>query len=310
MPVRLVTLGHVLCETIVFADGRREGPVLGGPTAYAGTVTARLGVPTGVVTKFGPDAPESLLDPLRDAGVDTEGVDTKRGMTTTNELVYAADGTKQLKFLKQAGPVIPADIPESYLQAAVFHAGPLDYEVPLETVQALARLGGQVSLDLGGYGGAHVRRDAYEQKKLSRSSLEELIACARVAKASDEDARLLFGDENLSEQQSAQRLVDWGAGVGVITLGARGSLVFTKDAKYAVPAIPGNALDITGGGDSYIGGFLTEYMRTGDPWRAGVFASAVALCVIERTGGVRAERMPTAEEARTRIPPDVKPQRL
>ena len=30
MPVRLVTMGHVLCETIVFADGRREGPVLGG----------------------------------------------------------------------------------------------------------------------------------------------------------------------------------------------------------------------------------------------------------------------------------------
>ena len=146
--------------------------------------------------------PKVCSTPLRDAGVDTEGVDTKLGMTTTNELVYAADGTKQLKFLKQAGSVIPADIPDAYLQAAVFHAGPLDYEVPLKTVQALARLGGQVSLDLGGYGGAHVRRDTYERKKLSRSSLEELIACAQVAKASDEDARLLFGDENLSEQQA------------------------------------------------------------------------------------------------------------
>ena len=310
MSVRLVTMGHVLCETIAFSDGRREGPVLGGPTAYAGTVTARLGVPTGVVTKFGPDAPDTLLDPLRDAGVDTEGVDTKRGITTTNELVYAADGTKQLKFLKQAGPVIPADVPESYLKAAVFHAGPMDYEVPLATVQAISRLGGQISLDLGGYGGAHVRRDTYEQKKLSRSSLEELIGCAQVAKASDEDARLLFAEESLSEEQSAQRLVDWGAEIGIITLGPRGSLVFTKDEKYAVPAIPGDPADITGGGDSYMGGFLTEFLRTGDPWQSAVFASAVALCVIERTGGVRAERMPTAEEARKRIPPDAKPRRL
>ena len=130
MSVRLVTMGHVLCETIVFADGRREGPVLGGPTAYAGTVTARLGVPTGVVTKFGPDAPETLLDPLRDAGVDLAGVDTKQGITTTNELVYAADGTKELRFLKQAGPVTPEDIPASYLQAAVFHAGPLGLRGP------------------------------------------------------------------------------------------------------------------------------------------------------------------------------------
>ena len=310
MSVRLVTMGHVLCETIVFADGRREGPVLGGPTAYAGTVTARLGVPTGVVTKFGPDAPETLLDPLRDAGVDLAGVDTKQGITTTNELVYAADGTKELRFLKQAGPVIPEDIPASYLQAAMFHAGPLDYEVPLETVRALSRLEGQVSLDLGGYGGAHVRRDTYEQKKLSRSSLEELISCAQVVKASDEDAGLLFSAEELSAEQSAQRLVDWGADIGIVTLGPRGSLVFTNTAQYLVPAIPGDAVDITGGGDSYMGGFLTEFLRTGDPWQSAVFASAVALCVIERTGGVRAERMPTAEEARKRIPPNPKPRRL
>ena len=187
----------------------------------------------------------------------------------------------------------------------------MDYEVPLETVRALSRLGGQVSLDLGGYGGAHVRRDTYEQKKLSRSSLEELISCAQVVKASDEDAGLLFSAEELSEEQSAQRLVDWGAGYWDHHTGATRQFGFHEQTK-SMQCLPFrvDAADITGGGDSYVGGFLTEYMRTGDPWQSAVFASAVALCVIERTGGVRAERMPTAEEARNRIPPHAKPQRL
>jgi hypothetical protein len=54
---RVVTIGHTLCETIVFADGRRAGPVLGSPAAYASAGAARLGVRTGIVTKVGPDAP-------------------------------------------------------------------------------------------------------------------------------------------------------------------------------------------------------------------------------------------------------------
>lgn len=54
-------------------------------------------------------------------------------------------------------------------------------------------------------------------------------------------------------------------------------------------------------------GFLTEFIQTGDPLKSAVFASAVALCVIENTGGVRALRMPTLEEARNRIPQGISP---
>ncbi len=60
MSVNVVAIGHVLNETIVFADGRRKGPVLGSPAAYSSTATARLGVPTGVVTKVGRDVSADL----------------------------------------------------------------------------------------------------------------------------------------------------------------------------------------------------------------------------------------------------------
>lgn len=310
MGVKLVTIGHILHETIVFADGRREGPVLGSPAAYSGVVTARLGVPTGIVTKVGPDAPAVIMQPLKDARLDLTGIDFKSPITTTNELVYALDGTKELKYLKQAGPITFEDLPESYRQADAFHVCPLDYEVSLDAVCKIARLGKIMCVDLGGYGGAHVRRDTYPQKKFSPAALQELVSCFDVVKASDEDARLLFSSEKISDEESAQRLVHWGAAVGIITRGARGSLVFTQDKKYLLRPLLGQVIDVTGGGDSYIAGFLVEYTRTGDAWRSAVFASAVALCVIEKTGGVRAQRMPTDEEARGRIPAGIKPELL
>ena len=59
--VEVVTIGHILNETIIFVDGGRKGPVLGSPAAYSSVVTARLGVKTGIVTKVGSDAPAQLL---------------------------------------------------------------------------------------------------------------------------------------------------------------------------------------------------------------------------------------------------------
>jgi sugar/nucleoside kinase (ribokinase family) len=310
MEVKLVTIGHILHENIVFADGRRQGPVLGSCAAYCSVVSARLGVPTGIVTKVGPDAPAIILQPLKDAEVDSAGIDFGSSVTTTNELVYGADGTKELKYLKQAGPITFENLPESYYHADAFHICPLDYEVSLDTVSRIARLGKIMCVDLGGYGGAHVCRNTYNQKKFSPAALKDLISCFDVVKASDEDARLLFANENLSDEESAQRLVDWGAPVGIITRGPKGSLVFTKDKKYLLQPLPGQVIDVTGGGDSYIAGFLVEYTRTGDAWRSAVFASAVALCVIEKTGGVRPLRMPTEVEVRERIPADIKPELL
>jgi sugar/nucleoside kinase (ribokinase family) len=310
-PVELVALGHILCESIVFADGRRTGPVLGSPAAYSSAVAARLGVRAGIVTKLGPDAPPNLTQPLKEAGVDLSGIDHDSPVTTTNELIYAADGTKELKYLKQAQPITAGDIPDSYSQAPVFYVCTLDYDVPLETVSQITRFGKLRAVDLGGYGGAHVRRDTAKQKGLSSAALQRLISSFDIVKASDEDACLIFrGEGRLSDEEHACRLLQSGAKIGILTRGSKGSLVFTEAKKYILPALPGKVLDVTGGGDSYMAGFLVEFMRTGDPWQSGLFAAAVALCVIEKAGGVRAARMPTRAEASRRIPPGITPETL
>lgn len=305
--VKLVSIGHILNEIIVFADGRREPSVLGGPSAYFSVASARLGIPTGIVTKVGSDVPDELLQPFKEAGVDLAGVSFKSDTTTTNELIYASDESKELRYLKYAPPIIFEDIPDAYHQARAFYICPVNYEISVKTVSEIAQLGKIMGVDLGGYGGAHVCKKRYAENKMNLAKIKELVSFFDVAKASDEDCSLLFSEENLSEEESAQRLVEWGADIAIITMGAKGSLVFTRNKRYHVPSLSGKVMDVTGGGDSYMAGFLAEFIRTGDPLKSAVFASAVALCVIEGTGGVRALRMPTLEEAKKRVPQGISP---
>ncbi|MBI2562491.1 MAG: hypothetical protein HYW08_08885, partial [candidate division NC10 bacterium] len=89
------------------------------------------------------------------------------------------------------------------------------------------------------------------------------------------------------------RFVDWGAKIGIVTLGDQGAAIATRDGAFTVPALPGKVVDTTGAGDSFSAGFLVEYLRSGDAHRAAWFAIAVARHVIGGTGGVVAGRMPS-----------------
>ena len=280
---------------------------------------------SGIVTKVGSDAPANLTQPLRDAGVDLSGIDDRSPVTTTNELVYAADGTKELKYLKQAEPISASDILNRYSQASAFYVCPLDYEVPLETVSQIARLRKLMAVDLGGYGGAHARRDTERAlETVSRDAASDDVVLRSQALLTKAD--LYWALANLPEipgattqpslrfSETREALLNQAEATYQQALQSYGNKprikVAAKDQKYVLPALPGSVIDVTGGGDCYMAGFLVEFMRTGDPWQSGLFAAAVALCVIERAGGVRADRMPTRAEACKRISPGIRPQVL
>ncbi len=112
----------------------------------------------------------------------------------------------------------------------------------------------------------------------------------------------------MSDKAVVPYLLEAGAEVAIITRGAEGSLVFTSTSKYVIPALSGQVLDVTGGGDSFMAGFLVEWMRSGDAWKAEVLGAAVAVCVIEKTGGVERNRMPAESAVRARIPAELQPQ--
>lgn len=298
MQVELIFLGHVVEETIRFPE-RSLGPVLGSPVAYGSVVASRLGSRTGIVTKVGQDRPEGFLKPFCEAGVHLEGLKPE-GPTTTTELVYYSSGDKRIHYWKKAPDILFDDVPASYMKARIACICPMDYEVPMSTIQALRANNLELAADLGGYGGAHVDKATPKKGVREFGDMRQLVGHFSVIKVSTEDCRHLFGDF-ATEEELARTFVEYGTSVATVTCGWKGSIVATARGSWRIPALPSEVVDTTGAGDSYLASFLSEYLRTSDVLRAGMFASATAACVIEETGGVTASRMPTRAVVERRL---------
>jgi sugar/nucleoside kinase (ribokinase family) len=76
-----------------------------------------------------------------------------------------------------------------------------------------------------------------------------------------------------------------GVGIVVLTKDRGGSVVYTGDERIDVPLVfADKVVDTTGSGDTYMIGFLVEYGRTQDLWRAGIFAATCASFNLESIG--------------------------
>jgi sugar/nucleoside kinase (ribokinase family) len=295
----VVMVGTILNEIVRFPT-KTVGPVLGSPAAYGSVASARLGMKTGIVTKIGTDMPSELLRPFREAGVDTLGMHISDA-TTTNYLVYDQNGNKTLQYVKKAPPLYPSDIPDSYMSSRVIHICPIDYEVPLETVQSLRQRGVRLSVDLGGYGGAtSVEHPVDDAEK--RALVLNLMRNFDVIRASAEDCRHIFGEKEDLDEFAAEEFLRSGASVAIVTLGEKGVMARSKeDGTHRIRAYPAQAVDPTGAGDVFTAGFLAEFIRTDDLRQALLFGSAASSIVVEKTGGVLPSRMPASVEVYDRM---------
>ena len=307
----LVVIGHLLKERIIFPDGKEIGPVLGSPASYASVAAARLGLKVGIVTKIGKDMPEELLKVFEKVRVDTEGIRISDN-TTTNLLTYEESGKKRLKFLKKSDNISLEDIPEKYLDAQFFLIAPIDYEIPESLIESLYQKGKRLSMELSGFGGASSSKNGKTQRERI-AFLQNITKYFEIAKGGEEDYQCLFpsplmgeGRGEGEEREVVQNFLNWGAKISILTLGDKGALIAVRHCESAtesmageaisIPSFPANVVDCTGAGDVWHAGFLFEYLKTKDLRKASIFASATASLVIEKTGGVKAERFPTYNE--------------
>ena len=299
MTPELVVVGHIINETIQYSD-RTVTPVLGSPAAYSSVVASKLGIRTGLVTKIGKDWPDEFLNAIKDAGVDMRGVKIT-GRSTRNLLVYDKSGNKKVRYLAKAPSIYVSDIPKEYLKASIIYICPMDFEVSLQTVRRLHALGKKLAVDLMGYGGATSSSHPNREERQNRRALKKLVRYFHIVRASIEDCEYFFEEVSQKEEEIAHLFTEWGANIGIITLGERGSIIVTKEREFRVPVFPAKVKDSTGAGDSYSAGFLVEYLRTKNPHQSALFAAATASLVIEGTGGVLLKRVPTTLEVRRRI---------
>jgi sugar/nucleoside kinase (ribokinase family) len=196
-------------------------------------------------------------------------------------------------------PIRPEDIPQAFRSCDIIYICPMDEDVLVEDLAGVTALGKISAVDLGGYGGVHMSKD---RRQAIADLAEYAIRVAShfdIVKASDEDAISIFRQDD--PLKASRKLLASGPQVVVITLGANGALVSTSEKHWHVPPVSGNVIDATGGGDTFMAGFLSEYIQSQDPLRSAQRGCATAISVIEKTGGVLVDRMPTSQQVQERI---------
>jgi len=85
--------------------------------------------------------------------------------------------------------------------------------------------------------------------------------------------------------KAAQEMRKLGAGVVIITLGSKGCAVAEEKDSYMLPAFKVDAVDTTGAGDAFHGGFVFALSQGWNMKENACFASAVSALKCTRLGG-------------------------
>ncbi len=259
----------------------------GGCAVNTGITLARLGLRTAVAGKVGQDGfGDLLVQVLQGHGIDTRGVVRDPANNTSGTMVMVdEDGERTfVHYVGANGSIRQADIDLDLVrQARVLHiAGSnlmpgFDGEATARILESARTAGVATSLDT-----------AWDSSGRWLALVEPCLPHLDLFLPSIEEARRIAGRE--APQSVADFFLGYGVKTVVLKMGSQGCHVSTRDKSFHLPAFPVQAVDATGAGDAFAGGFLAGFIKGWDLERIARLANAVgALCVtsIGATSGVR-----------------------
>lgn len=284
----------------------------GGAPANVLACLNKCGKKTAFIGKVGNDMHgQFLVDVLKDSGIRTDGVVVDDSVFTTLAFVALSDtGERSFSFARKPGAdtcLTQDELKEEIIRdSKVFHIGSLSLTTEpakgttFKALEIAKEAGCIISYD------PNYREPLWDGKKAAIEGMRSVVSYVDVMKISDEETALLT---NIVEPEgAAKNLVAMGVSVAVVTLGADGALVCTKEGSRVVPGFKAEMVDTTGAGDSFWGGFLKSLLESGKKpgdislQEAAEFAkygNAVASLCVEKRGAIPA--MPSVEEIEERL---------
>ncbi|NNM71564.1 sugar kinase [Enterovirga aerilata] len=277
----LLAFGEPLME---FAEITREGerlylPGHGGDTSNVAIAAARCGARAAFFSHLGDDAfGRGFLDLWDGEGIDRSSVVVRNDLRTGIYFIsYGPDGHEFSYFRagSAASLVGPDDLPVDLIAGAkVLHVSGISQAISASCADAVfaairhAKANGRlVCYDTN-------LRLALWPLDRARAVIHAAVALCDIARPGLDDARKLTGLEK--PDAIADFYLGLGPGIVAMTLGKDGTLVATPQERRLVPTRKVEAVDASGAGDTFGGAFLSEWLRTGDPFRAAAFGNAAA----------------------------------
>ncbi len=273
----ILAVGSVAYDSVKTPSGSKDD-ALGGTVTYF-SVAASYFAPVAMVAVVGDDFRPEDMAMLKAHHIDLTGLVTARGDTFRWAAEYG-DDLNEAHTLDTQLNVFDGFIPKLTsrdMQHPFLFLANIDPDLQHHVLQQVEKRPTLVAGDT---------MNLWINTK--SDSLGRMIGSLDLLMINETEARLLTGEASLVK--AARTLLTQGPHTLVIKRGEYGALCFTPDAIFAAPAYPlETAVDPTGAGDSFAGGFMGYVAATGDLTvdgyrRAMIVGSVMASFTVESFG--------------------------
>lgn len=309
--VDVVALGELLIDFTEAGTGK-DGMKLfeqnpGGAPANLLTVISHMGYKAAFVGKVGDDMHGVFLKRT----LEKEGIDTKNLIVDSNYFTTLAfveinkNGERNFSFARKPGA--DTQLKRSELNVnllsncKIFHFGSLSLtdfpakEATLAAIDIAKKNEAVISYD------PNYRASLWTNESDAIDVMKSVIPLVDIMKVSDEESYLLTDEKGYLK--AADKILSLGPKLVAITLGENGVLIATNNVKEIVAGFKVEAVDTTGAGDSFWGGFLSRYLsynkkieqlELNEIRECAVSGNMVASLCVQKRGGIPA--IPTCSE--------------
>jgi len=219
--------------------------------------------------------------------------------TTMSFVELTSCGERNFSFARKPGAdtrILSSELNMDLLNnTKIFHFGSLSLtEEParsatFDAIRTAREFGAIISYD------PNYRASLWRNETEAVSRMREVLPYVDIIKTSEEESLLLTG--KTKPELAAADLIDSKITCAVVTLGAEGAIVRTNEGLSRAAAAECAAVDTTGAGDAFWGGFLFKLLESGkrpeelklDEARdCAVFANACATLCVQKRGAIPA----------------------
>lgn len=291
----LVIIGSVAFDAIETPFGRTD-KIVGGAATYASLAASYFYKKVKIVGVVGEDFHQEDIQNFNDHGIDTEGLQIKKGEKSFfwsgkyhNDMNSRDTLVTELNVLGNFDPIIP----ENYQDCEFLMLGNLTPQVQQTVIDRMKNRPRLIVLDTMNF--------------WMDIALDDLLAVIKnidVLTINDAEARQLSGKYSLVK--AAHKIMAMGPKYLIIKKGEHGALLFNEDQIFSAPALPlADVFDPTGAGDTFAGGFIgylaqVDTINFNNMKNAIIFGSALASFCVEKFGTERIKNL-RQEEIQARV---------
>jgi len=285
-------MGEALVEFV--RQDKPDGPEcykqgFGGDTSNTAIAAARQGCSTGYISAVGDDPfGQALLELWHRENVDTSRVELNK--TAPTGIYFVDPDPQQRNFTyyrsgSAASLITPDSLDSDYIAGArILHISGISLAISktardsVKEAMSIARTNGvKISLD------TNLRLKLWSLEE-AQFHIDDAMKSVDIALPSYDDATELTG---LADRDAIiDYYLDLGPSIVALKLGSEGCRLAFDGERFDVPAVPADAVDSTGAGDTFAGAFLARYIKSGDPLYAARHACAAASIAVSGFGAV------------------------